>query len=734
VSSPLRWSFALGLIVFALLPASSRGATFNASCTGPVGDVASLLAAIESANAAAGPDEVRLSPGCFYLLSTPDNYWYGPNGLPEISSDVTIEGEGATISRSPSAPPFRLFFVGADPMSPRTPQYVTPGAGVLTLRNLILSGGLAEGGDSNKGGGGAGMGGAIFSQGRVVIERSALTGNTARGGSAINPAATGGGGGIGTDSAVSTGGGFGPGTFGGASGGGNFGGGAGFRVSESGATGTGGFSGQGGAGGGPRTGLGGAGGSYTGSGGPAAGGSSGDGSGGGNSNVAGHGGAFGQGGSNGGGVGGGGGSGGGGGGFGGGGGIGVSGFSGGGGGFGGGGGGAVLSAPGGAPGFGGGTPVGEKGGGGAGMGGAIFNMQGELVVRNSTIAGNQALGGEDEVSDHGKGIGGAVFNLNGPFTASSSTFAGNSAAFYAAQIYNLEYDGFDERAATATLRNTIVYGGAGSAAWPFELTSIKSGYGIVPPAGSAAVADVSQFNLVRSTFEQEQGTVIGSPMTADPLLGSLQANGGPTPTMALASGSPAIDAGDTQCLDLVGAPLASDQRGEPRPVGPACDLGAYEAGLSAASRPIAASRPAAPAITDLKISPRAFAAARGGPSALAATAAGARVSFNLDRAASVRFTVVRRLPGRKVGRRCAKTTRANRKAPRCTRLVPVAGGFNRQGAAGANAFRFSGRLSGRPLKPGRYRLLATPTADGVKGIAAAAAFQIVAVKKPVKRR
>jgi hypothetical protein len=476
------------------------------------------------------------------------------------------------------------------------------------------------------------------------------------------------------------------------------------------------------------TGLGGAGASFTGTGGPAVGGAGGDGSGGGNSNVAGQGGAFGQGGSNGGGVGGGGGSGGGGGGFGGGGGRGASGFSGGGGGFGGGGGGAVVGAPGGAPGFGGGTPVGDKGGGGAGMGGAIFNMQGELVVRDSTIAGNQAIGGEDEVSDHGKGIGGAVFNLNGAFTASGSTFAENSAAYYASQIYNLEYDGFDERMAATTLRDTIVYGGPGSLFWPFELTSTKSAYGIVPPAGSAAVADVSQFNLVRSTFEQEQGTVVGSPLTADPLLGPLQANGGPTPTMALAPGSPAIDAGDPQCLDLAGAPLATDQRGEPRPVGPACDLGAYEAALASAPPG------SPPRISDLKISPRSFVAARSGPSALAATAVGARASFRLDRAASVRFTILRKVPGRRVGRRCVKPTRANRRARRCTRLVRLPGGFSRQGTAGANAFRFRGRLRGRRLKPGRYRLLATPTAAGVRGNVAAASFQIVAAKRRAKRR
>jgi hypothetical protein len=55
------------------------------------------------------------------------------------------------------------------------------------------------------------------------------------------------------------------------------------------------------------------------------------------------------------------------------------------------------------------------------------------------------------------------------------------------------------------------------------------------------------------------------------MLGPLADNGGPTLTLALLPGSPAIDAGDT----LAAPP--TDQRGFPRPYGPAADIGAYEA-------------------------------------------------------------------------------------------------------------------------------------------------------------
>jgi hypothetical protein len=65
-------------------------------------------------------------------------------------------------------------------------------------------------------------------------------------------------------------------------------------------------------------------------------------------------------------------------------------------------------------------------------------------------------------------------------------------------------------------------------------------------------------------------TSVGSLNNTDPKLGPLADNGGPTLTMALLPGSPAINAGDTAA-----APL-TDQRGFPRPSGLAADIGAYE--------------------------------------------------------------------------------------------------------------------------------------------------------------
>jgi hypothetical protein len=116
-------------------------------------------------------------------------------------------------------------------------------------------------------------------------------------------------------------------------------------------------------------------------------------------------------------------------------------------------------------------------------------------------------------------------------------------------------------------------------------------------------------------------------------------------------------------------------------------------------------------VSAIAISPASFSAAPRGPSALASAKhrSGARVTYTLDEAAEVTFTVIR-LPSKRGAKR----------------QVALPGAFTRPGVAGANSFRFSGRLAGRRLTPGRYRLLVTPSAGGKAGQGAAASFRIVA--------
>jgi len=85
-----------------------------------------------------------------------------------------------------------------------------------------------------------------------------------------------------------------------------------------------------------------------------------------------------------------------------------------------------------------------------------------------------------------------------------------------------------------------------------------------------------------------------------------------------------------------------------------------------------------------------------------------RISYALNLAVSVTFTLNLQASGRKVNGRCVKPTTKTRKYPRCSRLVGRGGNLTRRGKAGANSFIFGAKISGRTLGPGSYQLTATP--------------------------
>ena len=112
-----------------------------------------------------------------------------------------------------------------------------------------------------------------------------------------------------------------------------------------------------------------------------------------------------------------------------------------------------------------------------------------------------------------------------------------------------------------------------------------------------------------------------------------------------------------------------------------------------------------PVISKFKLSPTAFRAAAKGPS-LAKQRTGTLVSYKLSERATVTFTVQRAVAGRLVGRSCLKATARLRRKRACKRFVPVGGSLARSRPAGADRFRFTGRLGTKPLTPGAYRLTA----------------------------
>jgi hypothetical protein len=138
-----------------------------------------------------------------------------------------------------------------------------------------------------------------------------------------------------------------------------------------------------------------------------------------------------------------------------------------------------------------------------------------------------------------------------------------------------------------------------------------------------------------------------------------------------------------------------------------------------------------PIVRHYALSRSTFRAFRGRGVSIARAKRGTRVSYTLNEAGMATFTVHRIRPGRKVKnrktgkRRCVKPTSKNRAHRTCKRYRRV-GSFKRASVAGPNSFKFTGRVKGRRLAPGRYRMrLVVRDADGDKSKRLARRFRIV---------
>jgi hypothetical protein len=148
------------------------------------------------------------------------------------------------------------------------------------------------------------------------------------------------------------------------------------------------------------------------------------------------------------------------------------------------------------------------------------------------------------------------------------------------------------------------------------------------------------------------------------------------------------------------------------------DSSAATAGLDVAAAvpppPVAG---VAATLTELTLAPAKFRAAHSGASMAAKrkrASIGTRVGYTLDRGATTTFAVTRLLPGIRKGKRCVAPPRrkaSGAKPKRCTRTRTV-GSFTRVSTAGVNHFRFTGRVAGKALPRGNYRLGVTAQVAG----------------------
>lgn len=194
------------LAAFAGLPAGTAqaGTGIKVPCSGPGGGAAGLVAAINAANAA-GSGAISLAPGCTYTLTAADNGGpLGGNGLPVVTTRITIAGAHSVIARS-SSQKFRILEVdgpggnlaasgltitGGD--TPGPGGGVFNKAGTLTLTASVVTGNASEGGMMSAGGGIASGTIGAGPLGTLVLNASAVTGNTTSGdaGGILNHAGT----------------------------------------------------------------------------------------------------------------------------------------------------------------------------------------------------------------------------------------------------------------------------------------------------------------------------------------------------------------------------------------------------------------------------------------------------------------------------------------------------------------------------------------------------------------
>jgi calcineurin-like phosphoesterase family protein len=117
-----------------------------------------------------------------------------------------------------------------------------------------------------------------------------------------------------------------------------------------------------------------------------------------------------------------------------------------------------------------------------------------------------------------------------------------------------------------------------------------------------------------------------------------------------------------------------------------------------------------------------FVAAAGAPTA----SGGAVLRFRLSEPASVTFTVQQAAPGRRVRDTCLPARRRPSGSLGCTRWVALSGAITRRLPGGHNRLVLSGRLGGRRLAPGGYRVFATLTDRAQNaGVPAPIGFRIV---------
>ena len=202
--------------------------------------------------------------------------------------------------------------------------------------------------------------------------------------------------------------------------------------------------------------------------------------------------------------------------------------------------------------------------------GILFDEGGiTATINNSTISANAAL----------YGSGGVYIGSGSSLTVNQSTISANSSAG--------SYTGTDgggiqlgDNTSVVTLSGSIVSGNSSGVAGAAD-------FGLYSSLASDTASITATNSLIGEVDSRITVNGTNNVSSTNPMLGALANNGGPTKTMALLTGSPAIDAGPNPVATFTGNEFDQRGAGYARVVGGLVDIGAFE--LQPSSEPIAPS-------------------------------------------------------------------------------------------------------------------------------------------------
>jgi hypothetical protein len=212
-------------------------------------------------------------------------------------------------------------------------------------------------------------------------------------------------------------------------------------------------------------------------------------------------------------------------------------------------------------------------------GGGLYNSTAQsstAILTNCTLSGNStATGGA-----HGgtNDTGGAIRN-GGTLTLTDCTLSNNFAYYKGGGIYNIGTETLTNCTLSGNTAQTGYGGGTFGGTVTLNNTLVAGNTASADPDVAGTVNSSSGFNLIGNGTGMSgitngtNGNQVGtSTSPINSLVAVLGNYGGPTQTMALLPGSPALAAGST-ALD---GGVTTDQRGDARVVNGTVDIGAFE--------------------------------------------------------------------------------------------------------------------------------------------------------------